>query len=296
MTEIELSRRNLIAASGVGLAGTALAGCDSVARLSGARCGNEGFVPLSAEAISDRIRGYVRERGINNWGDDPNKPPPNEFDQVKLPFKPEYMLLIHIASGGAWQISSNHAHFAFADQDPDGRIAHASDIFVNKLRRQHKRFKAEGRGKPYSVHDRAPTMPVADFADEIDFDNLNFRSPHDIYVFYEHKPNEVRLDTISNQLVTFSQFHSSGIEADENRAFFNARLVTDTKLLGGLDGKGSLIRLENHYTVWNGSGYDRLDYNPADPQHYKMNLLYVAATGIVMAIDPDDGNGVGSGP
>jgi hypothetical protein len=287
MTDIEMSRRNLIATAGLGLAGAALAGCD--------RKGSDGSQAglLSPKEVGSLVSEFIDERGINNYGDNPNAAPPASTG----PFNPQYMVLIHMTSSGPWAINSNLAHFAFSEADKDKRIDQACKVFLNKKSKNHKRFKDEGR-RPY---DRAPAAPQADFADSIEFAEFNFLRQHDLYVFYEHKKDEVLFDTANNQLVTFSQFHFSGNAAMENHAFFNAEVVKPA-LTGDLAKHGSLIRLENHYTVKDSGGnYVKLPEGQqlaADvAQNYKMNLIYVAgSSGLPMLIDPDTGNGVGNGP
>jgi hypothetical protein len=272
----------------VGLAGVALAGCER--KLSGGGA----LASLSDKEISDRVSEFIAQRGIDNYGANPNGPMPDP----SVPFNPGYMALIHMTSAGPWEIRSNHAHFAFSQTsyDKPARIARASAIFANKLGKTHKRFRDEPRGSHFQVYDIEPGLPVPQFADQLEFANFYFGHQHDLYIFYEHKPGELKFDTITNRLVTFSQFHGSGEKADENHAFFNAELITDPALLGKLKGRGSLIRLENHFTVKDGTSYFLLPHGATDSQHYKMNLIYVAGSGIVMAIDPDIGNGGGRRP
>lgn len=288
MIDIEFTRRNLIAAAGIGVAGTALAGCNpNGSKETGARM-------LGEKEVSALVTDFIEQRGINNYGDNPNAAPSGS----NVPFNPRFMVLVHMTSRGPWAINSNLAHFEFAAADKNRRIEHASKIMLNKLGKNHKRFRDEDRRKPYSPYDRKPADPQPDFADAIEFAEFNFWRQHDLYIFYDHKPNEVQFD--ANQLVTFSQFQFGGALADENHAFFNAEVV-DPALTGQLASKGSLIRLENHYTVRQNNQYELLPEGQQLPagvaQHYKMNLIYVAgSSGIPMLIDPEPGNGAGSGP
>jgi hypothetical protein len=289
MTDFELSRRNLMAAAGLGVAGAALAGCDLLSR------GDKRTAALSVREVSSLVTDFINERGINNHGHNPNEAPTGPT----VPFNPKFLVVVHMTSKGPWAINSNLAHFGFADPDKAKRIDQASKICLNKLGKNHRRFRDEGRRQPFSPYDRKPAEAQPDFADSVEFAEFNFLGQHDIYIFYEHKKDEVVFDP--DQLVTFSQYQFGGAPADENQAFFNAEVV-DAALTGQLANKGSLIRLENHYTVWNGSKYELLGTEgqqlPAGvAKHYKMNLIYVAgSSGIPMLIDPDTGNGVGNGP
>lgn len=289
MTDIELNRRNLIAAAGLAAAGTALAGCDLIG-------GSEPKVAaISPKEVAGLLGEFVQDRGINNYGHNPNDAPIGPT----VPFNPQYMAVIHMTSRGPWAINSNLAHFAFADQDKSKRIDHAGAILLNKLTKNHKRFRDAGRGNAFSPFDRRPGDARPEFADFLEFAEFDFLHQHDLYVFYEHKPGEVLFDP--NQLVTFSQYQFGGAQADENHAFFNAEVI-DPAQTGQLAGKGSLIRLENHYTVWNGSQYELIGpegqvLGAALDKSYKMNLIYVAgSSGLPVLIDPDPGNGMGGTP
>lgn len=289
MKNSEISRRNMLAVTGLGMASAALVGCE---QLSG---GDKSGAALSRKELSSLVTAFIKERGINNHGHNPNKAPIGPT----APFNPKFMVVVHMTSKGPWAINSNLAHFEFADPAKNNRISQASKICLNKLARGHRRFRDEGRRKSFSPFDRKPTEAQADFADAVEFAEFDFLNQHDIYIFYEHKKDEVMFDT--DQLITFSEFQFGGAAADENQAFFNAELI-DPALIGDLAKKGSLIRLENHYTVWKSGQYELLGTEdqqlPAGvAQHYKMNLIYVAgSSGIPMLIDPNTSNGDGWRP
>lgn len=300
--EIGVSRRDAIALAGVGMAGLALAGCTE----EGGRSGPQ----LSAQEVSNRVAEFIAARGLDNHGDNPNAPPVNQ--PTPVPFAPRYMAVIHIKSDGPWSISANHAHFSFTAQntaaDPNLRTKHARDILLNKLTKSHGRFRDERSDARFRVYERSTPPPQGDrFADEVDFTRFQFGYQHDIYVFYEHLQGEIGFDDANSQYLTFSKFFKDGSAANRNHAFFNAQRITDSSILGGLNGKGSLIRLENHVTYKDpndpreeqptpGAQYQAIGMGSASLQRYKMNLIYITRSGLVMMIDPDTGNGVGYDP
>jgi hypothetical protein len=289
MSDFELNRRNLLAAAGLGAASAALAGCNQPVG------GDKSTAAINPKELSGLVTDFINERGINNYGHNPNEAPSGPT----MPFNPKFMVVVHMTSKGPWAINSNLAHFAFTDADKAKRITQASNICLNKLDKKHRRFRDEGRRKPYSPYDRKPAEAQPDFADAIEFAEFDFVHQHDIYIFYEHKKGEVMFDP--DQLITFSEYQFGGAPANENQAFFNAEVI-DPALTGKLADKGSLIRLENHYTVWKTNKYElvgpegqQLPFGVA--QNYKMNLIYVAgSSGIPMLIDPEIGNGTGDDP
>jgi hypothetical protein len=269
MTDIELSRRSIFAMAGAGVAAAALTGC--------AGSGTKG--DSSAEET-------------DNYGEDPNGA--KTLDRGK--YNPVLMAVVHITSAGPWAISSNHAHFDFAqpDYDPAARTAHAGKILLNKLGGKLARFRDAPRGSPYQVFDRAPQAPVPDFADYLEFANFGFGEPHDIYFFIEHAPGELSFDP--KRLLGFSRMLLSGKKGNKNQAFDNAEIVAGDALPAELARLGTLIRLDNFCTVKDDTGYHQLPYGDVKSQSYKLNLYYKSRSGIAMAIDPDTGNGYGNGP
>ncbi len=302
MTNLDISRRNMIALASAGVAGAALAGCKELGGNSegGGKPGDGEVGVLTEAEVSNRVDGFIAKRGINNYGENPNGPPANST----VAFDPKYMVLIHLTSDGAWDIRSNHAHFSVpaGKNTPNLRTKWATAAFDYKINKKYRRFNKEPKNSKYEVFDINAAGQEPDYADYVEFEAFNFLSQHEIYIFYEHKSGAIRFDTVKNQLITFSEFHVSTLQANENHAFFNAKQITDTDLLGNLAGKGSLIRLENHYTVLDGNQLKLLSPQGSElpsneAQNYKMNLLYVSgASGIVMVIDPSTGNGTGDRP
>jgi hypothetical protein len=287
--EIGVSRRNALVMAGTGAAGLALAACNK----EGA--GGATRPELGAKKTSALVSEFLAEQGLENHGDVASAPPPGPVPA----YKPNFMQLIHLKSNGPWELTSNHAHFEFVQPtyDKAARIKRATQIFANKVQKGHSRFKAEPRGSNFQVHDRQPNDPTPDFADSMNFAEFNFGQQHDMYIFFEHKPNEISFDTANKNFVIFSSKFLNGTATDENRAFFNAELITDPATLGPLNGKGSLMRMDNFYTAKPGSSYIPIaPSGPVKSQVYKMNFVYVTSTGIVMLVDPDTGNGIGSGP
>jgi hypothetical protein len=258
----------MMAAAGVGLAGAALAGCQQKAGDSGP--------------------------GHGGTGDDPH----GAMVGAMASFAPEFMGLVHLTSDGSWGISSNDAHFKFVQPsyDKDARIKWACEIYANKIAKGLKRFSDEPRGSRFQVFDRTPDAPNPDFADELEFARFGFGSPHDVYMFFEHAPGEITVDGKNKRLIGFGDTLLSGKKADPNHAFDGAEEITDTALLGALAGKGTLIRFNNHCTVKDAKGYHKLPYGNIQSQTYKLDILYKTKSGIVMAIDPDTGNGMGNEP
>lgn len=265
MKEIEFSRRHMIALAGTGVAAAALSGC------------------------SEKGSSEVAMSGNDNFGDDPHA----KIAADQGPFNPEFMSLVHLTSSGTWAISSNDAHFKFVQTsyDPAARTKWASEIFVNKIKNGWNRFREAPRGSRFEVFDRTPTAPTPDYADALEFAKFGFGSPHDIYIFFEHGAGELSLDPA--RLISFSRTLLVGKPANPNHAFADTELVTDRSLLGDLADLGSLIRLNNHFTVKDGGSYHRLPHGKVTSQDYKLNIFFKTKTGIAMAIDPDTGNGVG---
>lgn len=274
MKEIEFSRRNMIALTGAGLAAATVAAC--------------------SDPGGSSVGGGENEAGFDNHGDDPNGASATE----RVPFNPKFMSLVHLTSGGAWGVSSNDAHFEFVQPSYDkaGRTKHACAIFANKIKQGWRRFSEAPRGSPFQVYDRTPDAPRPDFADELEFVRFGFGQQHDVYVFFEHAPGEISVDSIGKRLLSFSGHLLDGKKADPNHAFFDAEVISDLALLGDLAGLGTLIRFNNLCTVKDDKGYHSLPYGDIKSQEYKLNIFYKAKSGIAMAIDPDTGNGHGNEP
>jgi hypothetical protein len=268
MTQTPLSRRNLMALAGAGAAATALAGCTAGSNSSG------------NESIED-----------DNFGDDPHG-----TAMGRTGFNPKFMAVVHLTSPSNWGINSNDAHFEFIQPNYDkaARTAWASEILLNKISNKLPRFRDAPRGSRFQVYDRTPTAPKPDYADEVEFARFGFGQPHDIYVFFEHQPGELSFDP--SRLLGFSRLLLSGKNANKNKAFDDAEIVTDPAVLGRLVGLGTLIRLNNYCTIEDDKGYHQLPFGDVKSQNYKLNLYYKTRSGIAMAIDPDTGNGVGHEP
>ncbi len=271
MTDIEFSRRGVFALTGAGVAAAAVSACT-----------NENVAVASSDPETD------------NFGEDPNGSAVAE----RAPFNPKFMSLVHLTSAGAWGISSNDAHFEFVQEtyDKAARTKRASEIFANKINQGWSRFRDAPRGSPFQVYDRTPKAPTPDYADELEFARFWFGQPHDVYIFFEHAPGELTVDTSGKRLLSFSRELLSGKKANKNYAFFDAEIVTDKADLGGLAGLGTLIRFNNLCTVKDDTGYHQLPYGNVKSQEYKLDIVYKTKTGIVMAIDPDAGNGEGHEP
>lgn len=297
-----VSRRDAFALAGVGVAGLALAGCTE---------NEQGSSPqLSANEVSNRVSAFIAARGLDNHGDNPNAAPVPQDSPIA--FRPEFMTIIHIRSDGPWSVSSNHAHYSHNVQNtagnPNLRTIHARNILLHKLVDPVGRFRDQRNHSRFPVYDRnRPTAPQPDLADELDFNLFQFGSQHDIYVFFEHQRDAISFDDRNNRYVTFSKFFKDGTPAHRNHAFFNAQRIQDVPTLGGLESRGSLIRFENHMTYkvpinptasqpTQGAQYRDIPTGQQNWHRYKMNLIYVTRSGLVMMIDPDTGNGVGYDP
>lgn len=269
MKDTELSRRNLIALTGAGVAATALAGCTAATTSQGPEAD-----------------------GGDNFGDDPHGAAAVE----QVPFNPKFTSVVHITSSGEWGINSNDAHFEFVQTSYDkaARTAWACEIMLNKITSRLPRFRDAPRGSKFQVFDRTPSSPTPDYADEVEFARFGFGQPHDVYVFFEHEPGALSFDP--NRLLGFSRMLLVGKKADKNKAFDDAEIVTDATVLGRLASLGTLIRLNNYCTIEDGARYHQLPYGNIKSQTYKLNLFYKSKSGIAMAIDPDTGNGTGSEP
>jgi TAT (twin-arginine translocation) pathway signal sequence len=271
MKDVEFSRRNMIALAGAGAAATALAGCTAPNTSTATETG-EG----------------------DDFGDDPH----GSITEQRVQFNPKFMGLVHLTSNGTWAISSNDAHFGFVQEtyDKNARIKWACEIYSNKIAKGLKRFSDEPRGSRFQVIDKTPDAPTPDFADYLDFSKFGFGAPHDVYVFFEHAPGEITVDGENKRLLGFGGKLLSGKKADTNHAFFDAEVIAEAALLGGLAGKGTLIRFNNYCTVKDDKGYHELPYGDVENQTYKLDIFYKTQSGIAMAIDPDTGNGIGNGP
>ncbi len=269
MKNIEFSRRNMIAMTGAGVAAATLTACTDKEASTGSSLAGD-------------------------TGDDPH----GSITDERAQFNPKLMGLVHLTSDGAWGISSNDAHFTFAQEtyDKNARIKWACEIYANKIAKGLKRFSDEPRGSRFQVFDKTPDAPKPDFADYLDFSRFGFGAPHDVYVFFEHAPGEITVEGEKKRLLGFGGKLLSGKKADANHAFFDAEVISDAGLLGGLAGKGTLIRFNNYCTVKDDKGYHELPHGGIENQTYKLDIFYKTKSGIAMAVDPDTGNGIGSSP
>jgi hypothetical protein len=269
MTDIELSRRNLIGMTSAGVAAAALAGCSATG-------------PQPESAVDQ----------VDNFGDDPNGA--SALDRG--PYNPEFMALVHITSASQWAINSNHAHFEFVQKTYDAaeRTGRACKILLNKITGKLPRFRDAKPGSEFQAYDRNRGAGTPDYADYVEFANFGFGEPHDIYFFFEHAEGELSFDP--KRLTGFSRTLLSGKKGDRNQAFYYAEIVGDAAVLGDLARLGTLIRLDNYCGIRDASGYHRLPFGDIKSQIYKLNIYYKARSGIAMAIDPDTGNGYGNGP
>jgi len=210
-----------------------------------------------------------------NYGDNPNGPPSGGT------YNPQYMAVAHLRSDG-WNVNGIHAHFSAPNMNANARLALAGALMLAKLEGGHPRFDYPGAPEqPY-------VKPDGSYAQYPDFREFGFGSQHDIYVFLEHGPDELKLT--DGAIAMIAPQLRNGKPGAANHAFYSTREVT-SQLTPDLARRGSMFLMENHFTTRGNQ--------PINPKtetfKYKVCFLYTAASGIGMVIDPDGTNG-GSKP
>lgn len=269
----KLSRRSLFAIAG---AGVVLAGCS---RGTGQN-----------DEKSAAVLGTNEPYGFNPHA------LPEGLSQV--PFAPDYLTIVRIASPGAWRFSANHASFGIDDpasNTPEARLAQALRI-LRKVGPGRK-FGALRPGKPDAeakIYRRTDHGSDPDSGYDIDdFSKFEFASQHEIFVYYDSQ--DVTLEDAN--LLSFSHFLTAGAKrASMNDSFVVSR-VPDDQLPANL--KGKLIRIQNYNTIKEAGTFRRRDPAVAtEKAEYSMNFHFTlpGVKPIPLVLDPDTGNGYGGQP
>jgi len=277
MTDTELSRRGLLAATAAGLA---VAACSKNA---------------SADK-SDSGSGTAGITGIRrSYGDDPNE----GFDPT-LPYTPRFMTLVRVSSKGAWDITTNHASFSVPasanppspEQDAKNRFDLACNIF--------RKFKGGGALKRFGELAIPGIVKRSNGNDDaVDFADFNFGWQHDIYIWFDSAEVALHRANGLDYLIEMTQFTADGAQTTFNKSFYAKNVSAGVpKDLGGRmilvrnylrDGSGKPLRDANGKPIGNG-----------DPYPYSMNIFFELvrknSKNLVVILDPDTGNGTGYDP
>ena len=263
MNEAALTRRNLILATGAGLA---LAACDG---------------GTTGQRAKD---GKLCHEGIDpSWGDDPN------IDFPNVSFEPQYITLVKIESNGPWDISSNHASFDVKGMDETKRKDLAGEIF--------KRFKStkpihkfgelqHGHTKEYGIKERK-----GGGYDRDDFREFQFGHQHEIYIWFDSdKVSLVRPKTGPARLIAMSAARADGTPTAKNKSFYAGEYGANPT-----DLKGPIIVVRNYFRDEN-----EAPITDTKDLLYSMNIFFKAQNKqkaeMTIILDPDTGNGVGFDP
>lgn len=228
--------------------------------------------------------------GLKDHGENPH----DRFPAHSPTYAPQHMAIVHLKSTGPWNLSVIHAHFNCAGKDAQARLDMASDILKWKLS-DNANWNFTAPGAPYQPAKNEYGFP----AEYLHFRPFEFGSPHDICFFFEHS-GTMRFDP--SMLVKLTDAQGNATKMSENEAFFGARDVTLDMPSNEVKKQGTVLLLENHFTV--GKIVNKREIKASDKRlQYKLNLVYGVdpdATDpsqvISMIIDPDTGNGMGTEP
>lgn len=281
----EISRRNLVALGGAGMA---LSACK---------------VTSSPTTVEDNKGPSFHHGRLAHL----DKPAGSNLPD----FEPRYITAIYLQLGtkdNKHKMIARHGYAELPDDSPGSGKPTKDQKAIQALAEQEL---AEAKN-PKGPWKRSNDKPNKMWRREDDLEKLDFDSQNIIFIFLDHELNEYRFDdriekgtgnattgTRAN-LVRFTayagQADATEIEYNEvepNNAFVNARLI-DALETGPFKGK-KILRLENWYVDNKGVGL------PAMAKlRYSMNLHLLATTEgsklIPLIIDPDTGNGMGNNP
>ena len=269
MAEPTVSRRNLMLATGAGLA---LAACD--------RAGSN--PPLTG--AGKNIEGIDPPRG-----DDSNGALPT------APFAPKFVTLVRISSDGAWDFSANHASFDASGLTEAQRKTLATDIFKhfkgvhppgNRAIRKFGELKDQT--KDYRIAERDHNG-----YDRMDFSQFTFGGQHEIYIWFDSKDVSLVRKAADQKLHLISMSHqrADGTTTDTNKSFYAMDFGPTPAEL-----KGPIIVVRNYFRNASGNPVTAAD----GELKYSMNIFFKAKNkqkvDMTIILDPDTGNGVGFDP
>lgn len=273
-----LSRRDLVALTGVGLMASACR--------AGGRAGEDSTAAVEPRGAS---AGRILSAG-EDWGISPHlSPPTSRTIPMKYPekFDPKYISLLYFGLNNDWTVDVNHAVYEFAGDDKarrDKAIEYFGILVKNSTR-------LKDIGNPYARKGGA---------DGVDFSYFKFKSPNELFIYIHQKglkkEQETKISLDKSRLLSFGSRLQEEVgdikkNAERNHAFFNVNLIDG---IGDLDRVGKMMRVENWARGEN--GVEITDPNLA----YSMNIHFTIPGGgnlrIPMILDPDTGNGAGNEP
>jgi hypothetical protein len=216
------------------------------------------------------------------WGDDPNQGP------FKSEFTPDFITLVRISSKQAWDISSNHASFPVKGMSYDQRKSLAAEIFKHFKSGKIKSF-ADLHGTP---DDHQIAQRKGGGYDRNDFNEFQFGSPHEIYIWFDNKDVSLLHPTGMNpHLISMSAKRADGTDTTKNKSFYADEYGPTP---AGLD--GPIIVVRNRFLDADGNAIT----TGGQGLPYSMNIFFKAKNKqgleVTMILDPDTGNGVGFDP
>ena len=274
MDEPTLSRRNLIFATGAGLA---LAACDGAVPTKQPKVGNA--APCGPDPTN---------------GKDPNV----GFPQGT--FTPSYITLVRISSAGAWDISTNHASFRNTDSDYAQRKALAAEIFNHfKGQQPIKRFAdLKSQSNDYHIAEHKHSDGSDSKFDRMDLADFNFGHTHEIYFWFDSNYVTLLRKKTDNKLhlIGMSAQRADGTPTNPNTSFFATDFKSEISIVPQPKIDGPIIVVRNYFLDEN----DNPLVKEGVDLKYSMNIFYKAKnkknSEMTMILDPDTGNGVGFDP
>lgn len=226
---------------------------------------------------SPMLRSGIEALGRAKKGDLPSAPGPSGY-------APEHFAIVHLRSEKPWNLRTIHAHFKYpTGLTETGRVQHATDILAEKL--------TKGVWSFTDTSYQPELDELGQTAEYEYFRRFRFGSQHDIFVFFEHSQGDLRL---REPFVIITDDLLGAGSREDNYSFYDTKDISmDSNNEVAI--RGSIFLIRNHFKKKVGGNHTPINNN-SDKFIYKLNLVYTAAGGIEMIIDPDTGNGMGSQP
>jgi hypothetical protein len=279
-----LSRRELVAVIGAGMAVSACTAKDDGAGRNGTHkrdplnkdtCGNEGLNPH-------------------------DKPPAGSMNPST--FKTDYIAILCIELGDNWSMTINHGNFSLGanEKDDPGREKKAlvtlSESWKDEAK-PRKQFKENNSHNPRNRKDGSVD-------DHSNFEKFRFNQPIELFIYiYQRNIGGSKSILPDGRLLSFGPYmqqlngNNVPFEATDNCSYFRARLVnlSDYKKL---DKHGFMFRVENWSRKADGTMVGTAEVLHSMNIHFSIPLKDLDGNEIrmPMVFDPDTGNGTGNEP
>lgn len=278
-----LSRRELVAMFGAGMAVSACAAQDDNAAENGAN---------QHESLA--------RASCDNLGENPHKAPRPEFKANPPEFKPKYIAILCIELGNDWTMAVNHANFQLGEDelDPELREKKALKALNESWPKESKarnHFRLNKDNKPRLRSDGVTVD------DHTDFNKFRFHREIELYIYLYHSSDNKTIAP-EGRLLSFGSYMQETdsrkvpLKAVGNCAYFNAKLV-DLNNHEKLNKHGFMFKVENWSRKPDGTPVG------AEEVRHSMNIHFSIPvnTGnkiimMPMVFDPDTGNGTGNEP